>query len=67
MLSITKMQKRGAYWRLIDIASLSMSSSARIKVVPAKVSSYKKAHIIIIRAFLFKALWLVNVNQTLCL
>jgi hypothetical protein len=27
MLSITKMQKRVAYWRLIDLASLSMSIS----------------------------------------
>jgi len=26
-LSITKMQKRVAYWRLIDLASLSMSIS----------------------------------------
>jgi len=37
-LSITKMQKRVAYWRLIDLASLSMSISVGIvphnKVMP---------------------------------
>jgi len=37
-LSITKMQKRVAYWRLIDLASLSMSISERGRLLIRKAS-----------------------------
>jgi len=39
-LSITKMQKRVAYWRLIDLASLSMSISECVSTIQVLLNSH---------------------------